>query len=54
MSKRELRAKYRELAEPVLGTARARRIEAIVTHLDAEPSPVPELLDLLLASIPSR
>lgn len=45
---RELRAKYRALAEPVLGAPRTARIEALVDGLGSERSALPALLDELL------
>ena len=44
----ELRAKYRELAAPVIGVARAERIEHAVGALTVEQSALPTLLEDLL------
>lgn len=44
----ELRGKYRSLAEPVLGAARAARIEGLVDALHADPAALRPLLDDLL------
>jgi 2-methylcitrate dehydratase PrpD len=46
----ELRAKYRELAEPVLGPQRAERIEGLVDALTSDPRSLHALVDELLAS----
>ena len=46
----ELRAKYRELATPVLGAERAARIERAVGALAAGDDALPALLALLLSS----
>lgn len=48
LSDDELRAKYRELATPVLGLERASRIERAVASLPREPSALSALLDELL------
>ena len=51
LSDDELRAKYRELATPVLGVARATRIEYAVAALGIDANVLPSLLeDLLLAA----
>ena len=48
LSDDELRAKYRELATPVLGAERAARIERAVDALAIDPAALPALLDDLL------
>ena len=45
----ELRSKYRELTEPVLGAPRTARIESIVDALTTDPSAMPDLVDELLS-----
>ena len=50
LSEDELRAKYRELAAPVLGAQRAARIEHAVGALAADDDALPALLALLLDS----
>jgi 2-methylcitrate dehydratase PrpD len=50
LSDDELRAKYRELATPVLGADRAARIERAVGALDADDNALPALLAILLSS----
>jgi len=50
LSEDELRAKYRELATPVLGAERAARIERAVGALAAGDDALPALLALLLSS----
>jgi hypothetical protein len=45
-----LRAKYRELAAPVLGAERTARIEQTVDALTAGDDALPALLALLLSS----
>jgi 2-methylcitrate dehydratase PrpD len=51
LSDDELRAKYRELATPVLGAARTTRIEHAVAALGMDPTALASLLeDLLLAA----
>jgi 2-methylcitrate dehydratase PrpD len=50
LSDDELRAKYRELAAPVLGIARATRIEHAVAALGIDASALPSLLEDLLAA----
>ena len=50
LSEDELRAKYRELATPVLGAERAARIEQAVGALATEDDALPALLALLLNS----
>ena len=49
LSEDELRAKYRELAAPVLGTERAARIERAVGALATGADTLPVLLTLLLS-----
>ena len=51
LSDAELSSKYRNYAEPVLGKARAARIEHAVHRLDAERMELAELLDDLLQPI---
>lgn len=51
LSDDELRAKYRELAVPVLGAERARRIERAVDGLAEDRAALPALLDELLRSV---
>jgi 2-methylcitrate dehydratase PrpD len=51
LSDDELRAKYRELATPVLGTERTAQIERAVGALDADDNALPALLSGLLSSI---
>jgi 2-methylcitrate dehydratase PrpD len=48
LSDDELRAKYRLLAEPVLGPSRARRIEDCVAHLPDGGAAVDDLRELVL------
>jgi 2-methylcitrate dehydratase PrpD len=48
LSDAELIAKYRALAVPVLGSARAARIEAIIDALPTDAVALPSLLDALL------
>jgi 2-methylcitrate dehydratase PrpD len=48
----ELLGKYRSYAEPVLGKARAARIEHAVHRLGGERADLSELLDDLLQPIP--
>ncbi len=50
LSEDELRAKYRELATPVLGAERAARIERAVGALDDDDNALPALLAILLSS----
>ena len=50
LSEDELRAKYRELATPVLGAERAARIERAVGALDADDKTLPALLAILLSA----
>ena len=50
LSEDELRAKYRELATPVLGAERAARIERFIGALDADDKTLPALLAILLSS----
>src|SRR5260370_30323695 len=50
LSEDELRAKYRELATPVLGAERAARIERAVGALDDDDNALPALLTILLSS----
>jgi 2-methylcitrate dehydratase PrpD len=50
LSDTELRAKYRELATPVLGADRAARIERAVGALHADDRALPALLSVLLSS----
>jgi 2-methylcitrate dehydratase PrpD len=52
LSDDELRVKYRELAEPVLGVPRAARIEALVGSLVEDRAALGELIDDVLS--PSR
>lgn len=47
----ELRAKYRQLAEPVLGKARAARIEAWVDTLTKDAAALAALVDDLLGAV---
>ncbi len=49
----ELRGKYRSLAEPVLGVARAARIERLVDALHADPAVLRPLIDELLQAASS-
>ncbi len=51
LSDDELLAKYRLLAEPVLGAERAHKLEALVANFPSRPSVIPELLDTLLQPI---
>ena len=44
----ELRAKYRALAQPVVGTARTERIETLVDDLASESAALPALIEELL------
>ena len=48
LSDRELRTKYRQLAEPVLGTQRAARIEALADALVSDAQALPALIEELL------
>jgi 2-methylcitrate dehydratase PrpD len=48
LSATELRAKYHELAEPVLGTARTAAIEQAVSVLASDPQALPVLMEALL------
>ena len=48
----ELRDKYRALAEPVLGAARANAIERHVATLDSDAHALPSLVDALLSAPP--
>jgi 2-methylcitrate dehydratase PrpD len=50
LSDDELRAKYRELATPVLGRERTTRIEQAVGALGADDEALPDLLLSLLSS----
>ena len=47
----ELRGKYRELAEPVLGTRRAERIESLVAAVTADAGALSALVDELLTIV---
>jgi hypothetical protein len=51
LSDDELRAKYRALAEPVLGHARAARIETLVDALPENAAALPALVEELLSPI---
>jgi 2-methylcitrate dehydratase PrpD len=54
LSDDELRAKYRELATPVLGAARATKIERAVDTLVPDPTALRGLLDALLQPVAAR
>ena len=54
LSDTELLEKYRALAEPVLGPARAACIEAMIDALPADATALPRLLDALLERVPIR
>ncbi|HVF65968.1 MAG TPA: MmgE/PrpD family protein [Casimicrobiaceae bacterium] len=51
LSPDELLAKYRELATPVLGAARASRIESLVDALTRDDNAASRLIDELLSSV---
>ena len=49
LSDSEIRSKYRELAQPVLGQARAAHIETLVDTLASDPAALSALVDELLS-----
>jgi 2-methylcitrate dehydratase PrpD len=51
LSDDELRAKYRELATPILGAERTMRIERSVDNLAADPAALLTLQDALLQPV---
>jgi 2-methylcitrate dehydratase PrpD len=51
LSEDELQAKYREMAEPVLGPRRSARIVALVASLVEDRASLPALVDELLSPV---